>query len=29
MVHVNPEYRETVIERSARDDVWVMAQTPR
>ena len=28
IVHVDPEYRETVIGRSARDYVWVMARTP-
>ncbi len=28
VVHVDPEYRETVIGRSARDYVWVMARTP-
>lgn len=28
VVHVDPEYRETVIGRSARDHVWVMARTP-
>jgi len=28
VIHVDPEYRETVIGRSARDYVWVMARTP-
>jgi len=28
VVHVDPEYRETVIGRSARDYVWIMARTP-
>ena len=28
VIHVEPEYQETVIGRSARDYVWVMARTP-
>ena len=28
VIHVDPEYRETVIGRSARDYVWVMSRTP-
>jgi apolipoprotein D and lipocalin family protein len=28
VVHVDPEYQETVVGRSARDYVWVMARTP-
>jgi apolipoprotein D and lipocalin family protein len=28
VLHVDPEYRETVIGRSARDYVWIMARTP-
>jgi len=28
VLHVDPEYKETVVGRSARDYVWVMARTP-
>ena len=28
IAHVDPEYRETIIARSRRDYVWIMARTP-
>jgi hypothetical protein len=28
IAHVDPEYRETIIGRSKRDYVWIMARTP-
>ncbi len=28
IAHVDPEYRETIIARSKRDYVWIMARTP-